>query len=64
MSIEQGTKSRVVGQGKDLVLLHGWGVNSAVWQPVVELLGKHFRLHLIDLPGFGESKAVADYSLD
>jgi len=24
-----------VGSGPDVVLLHGWGMNCAVWQPVV-----------------------------
>ncbi|PKH05165.1 pimeloyl-ACP methyl ester esterase BioH [Moritella sp. Urea-trap-13] len=45
----------VVGDGPDLVLLHGWGLNSACWQSVVPLLSAHYRLHLIDLPGFGFS---------
>lgn len=42
-----------------LVLLHGWGASSAVWQPVLPLLREHFRITLIDLPGFGRSQAVA-----
>jgi len=45
----------VVGDGPDLVLLHGWGLNSACWQSIVPLLSAHYRLHLIDLPGFGFS---------
>jgi len=45
----------VVGDGPDLVLLHGWGLNSACWQSIVPLLAGHYRLHLVDLPGFGFS---------
>lgn len=45
----------VIGEGPDLVLLHGWGLNSACWQGIVPLLSQHYRLHLIDLPGFGFS---------
>ena len=52
------------GEGLDLVLLHGWGVNSAVWTPVLDQLSAHFRVHLIDLPGFGVSAGLANYSLD
>lgn len=45
----------IVGSGPDLVLLHGWGLNSACWQSIVPLLAVHYRLHLVDLPGFGFS---------
>lgn len=62
MSIEQAVHCRVIGQGENLVLLHGWGVNSAVWEPVIGQLSQHFRLHLIDLPGFGQSKGC-EYTL-
>lgn len=46
---------RTVGQGKDIVLLHGWGVNSGVWQGISEPLQAHFRVTYIDLPGFGKN---------
>lgn len=64
MIIEQSVYCRVLGEGPDLILLHGWGVNSAVWSPVLEGLSAHFRVHLIDLPGFGGSEELAEYSLD
>ncbi|MEI6896531.1 MAG: pimeloyl-ACP methyl ester esterase BioH [Psychromonas sp.] len=63
MSIEQRLHCHVVGQGPALVLIHGWGVNAAVWEPVVETLSAHFCLYLVDLPGFGESPPLDDYSL-
>ncbi len=34
----------------DLVLLHGWGSCSAIWQPLLCEMQKHFYLHLLDLP--------------
>lgn len=43
------------GQGPDLVLLHGWGMNGAVWHGIAPELAQHYRLHLVDLPGFGNS---------
>ena len=53
------------GTGRDLVFLHGWGFNSAVWHPVAEQLIKDYRVSLIDLPGFGRSANVAStYKLD
>ena len=43
------------GKGNDLVLLHGWGMNSAVWEPVIDQLDQHFTVTCIDLPGHGFS---------
>lgn len=50
---------QTLGQGPDLVLLHGWGMNAAVWSGLAEALAGDFRLHLIDLPGHGESPLAA-----
>ncbi|MEE9357141.1 pimeloyl-ACP methyl ester esterase BioH [Candidatus Vondammii sp. HM_W22] len=50
------------GSGPDLVLLHGWGMNSAVWSSVRKQLAAHFRITLIELPGHGGSEYEADAS--
>lgn len=42
-----------IGHGPDIVLLHGWGLNGAVWGPFIEALAPHFQLHVVDLPGHG-----------
>ena len=42
-----------MGSGPDLVLLHGWGLNQAIWQGVADRLASHYTLHLVDLPGYG-----------
>jgi pimeloyl-[acyl-carrier protein] methyl ester esterase len=47
----------ISGQGPDLVMLHGWGVNSAVFTPLHESLSQ-YRVHYVDLPGFGHSQMV------
>lgn len=52
------------GQGADLVLLHGWGLSSAIWQPLIEPLSVRYRLTLIDLPGLGHSRALATTTLE
>lgn len=51
------------GSGQNLVLLHGWGMNSAVWEPLTARLSKHFTLHLVDLPGMGLSRPTEPYHL-
>lgn len=53
----------VMGTGPNLVLLHGWGMNSAVWEPQIKALTKHFTLHLVDLPGMGLSRPTEPYHL-
>ena len=52
------------GSGPDLVLLHGWGMNAAVWGESATGLARHFRLHCVDLPGHGASAACAPGTLD
>lgn len=42
-------------EAMDLVLLHGWGMNSLVWDDVMPSLLKRCRVTLIDLPGLGRS---------
>ncbi|MEO5343456.1 MAG: pimeloyl-ACP methyl ester esterase BioH [Gammaproteobacteria bacterium SHHR-1] len=38
---------------QDLFLIHGWGMNAAVWAPLLGPLSGRFRLHLAELPGHG-----------
>ncbi|NGP52374.1 pimeloyl-ACP methyl ester esterase BioH [Thioalkalivibrio sp. XN8] len=47
------------GSGPGLVLLHGWGLNSAIWSPLLPRLEQRFRVVLADLPGHGRSPAGA-----
>ena len=54
----------VSGSGPDFVLLHGWGMNAAVWGDTAALLAKTFRVHCVDLPGHGASPACTPYTLD
>ena len=52
------------GAGENLVLLHGWGMHGGVWGGVKGELARHFRLHVVDLPGYGLSAACVPYTLD
>ena len=52
------------GQGSDLILIHGWGMNGAVWHQTAEQLSEHFRVHVIDLPGFGHSNHLTFNTLE
>lgn len=49
----------------DVVLIHGWGMNSTVWDAWMPSLLKHFRVTVVDLPGMGRSPvSKGDYDLD
>ena len=55
------------GEGEDIVLLHGWGQNIQMMDPVGERLKNKYHITIIDLPGFGLSNepdfayTVSDY---
>jgi len=44
---------RKLGQGPDLVLVHGWPVSSSTWRGMLPALAERFTCHLVDLPGAG-----------
>lgn len=43
------------GSGNAIVLIHGFGEDSHVWQGVADILQANFKVVLIDLPGSGKS---------
>jgi pimeloyl-ACP methyl ester carboxylesterase len=58
----------VVGEGRPVLALHGWGGNILSFWPVAERLApRGYQVHLLDLPGFGQSQrppqawSIADY---
>jgi pimeloyl-[acyl-carrier protein] methyl ester esterase len=56
--------SEVSGSGPDLVLLHGWGMPAGVWGDLARELSPQFRVHAVDLPGYGGSATCNPYTLD
>ena len=50
--------SETTGSGRPLVLLHGWGMNAAVWQPLLPLLQPQWEVTTIELPGHGGSGSL------
>lgn len=51
------------GNGPDLALIHGWGMHGGVWDGVRDALARNFRLHVVDLPGYGASPMIDSYGL-
>jgi pimeloyl-ACP methyl ester carboxylesterase len=49
-----------MGEGRPLVLLHGYLEAKEVWDPLTEVLSNSFRVISVDLPGHGESGILSD----
>lgn len=46
------------GEGPDLVLLHGWAMHGGIFADLLPALAQQYRVHVIDLPGHGQSDAA------
>ena len=46
---------RVQGDGRDVLLIHGWASSGRMWQSLMGALAPRFRCWALDLPGFGDS---------
>jgi len=46
---------KTLGEGSDVLLLHGWGCNTETFLGVQTQLAKKYRVTSIDFPGFGQS---------
>ncbi len=47
---------RKSGQGKAVVLIHGFCETHEIWNELPGALSEKFEVYVIDLPGFGQSK--------
>ncbi len=56
------------GKGNDIVLLHGWGQNIEMMEPLGKNLSESNRITILDFPGFGSSQTpsfaynISDYT--
>lgn len=51
---------QVKGQGKPVVLIHGFGASIITWRHNFAVLAEQFRVYMLDLPGFGFSAKGRD----
>ncbi len=52
------------GVGQPLILLHGWGMHTAVWRDFAISLANYFHVVCIDLPAHGRSQALQECNLN
>jgi pimeloyl-ACP methyl ester carboxylesterase len=55
---------RVIGTGKPVVLVHGFGEDGEIWHNQVKYLQDKFKLIIPDLPGSGHSDLINEMSME
>jgi len=54
-SVHSSLHVEYYGQGQPVVMLHGWGMHSGLFQPLGEQLAQKHQVAAVDLPGHGGS---------
>jgi pimeloyl-[acyl-carrier protein] methyl ester esterase len=54
----------VYGQGRAIVLIHGWAMHTGIWRKFAQQLAKNHQVVCLDLPGHGLSETVEPYTLE
>jgi pimeloyl-ACP methyl ester carboxylesterase len=55
---------RIIGEGKPVVLLHGFGEDGEIWNNQIEVLKDQYQLIIPDIPGSGGSEMMEDMSME
>lgn len=46
---------RQIGEGEDLVFIHGFPTHGYTWRKILPKLSKYYKCHILDMPGLGDS---------
>jgi pimeloyl-[acyl-carrier protein] methyl ester esterase len=52
------------GEGKSIVLVHGWAMHTGIWREFAKQLAQNYRVTCIDLPGHGRSEKIDPFTLE
>ena len=52
-----------VGEGRPLVLLHGFALHGGLFAPLRPAFAQHHRVHVVDLPGHGYSDPIDSWTM-
>lgn len=53
----------VYGQGRPLVMIHGWAMHVGIWREFARQLAEHRQVICLDLPGHGRSETIDNFAL-
>jgi pimeloyl-ACP methyl ester carboxylesterase len=60
----QAIRFRTLGTGSPVLLIHGFGEDGAIFEPLGEFLGTQHAVCIPDLPGSGHSGTASDRSIE
>ncbi len=52
------------GQGKPIVLVHGWAMHTGIWREFAQCVAQNYQVTCIDLPGHGHSEKIDPFTLE
>jgi pimeloyl-ACP methyl ester carboxylesterase len=55
---------QLIGTGKPVVLIHGFGEDSSIWQQQLEFLESRWQLIVPDLPGTGHTAPESELTME
>lgn len=53
----------IYGEGRPLVMIHGWAMHSGIWRDFARKLAEHRQVICLDLPGHGRSAELKPFDL-
>lgn len=51
------------GEGKPIVLVHGWAMHTGIWREFALQLAQNYQVTCVDLPGHGRSEKIDPFTL-
>ncbi len=58
------TEYSIEGEGKTILMLHGWGTDLHSFDKITENLKEKYRIIRLDLPGFGATERPKNWNLE
>ena len=59
-----GIHYEIYGQGRPLVMIHGWAMHTGIWREFAKQLAEHCQVICLDLPGHGRSASLESFDLE
>lgn len=53
-------KTKVIGEGKDVLMIPGLTCDGSVWDSTIEAMGEGYEYHVLTLPGFAGNAPLAN----